>query len=110
MRAGKDYAKLTGDSFYQALTLLRFGRFDEVLEVTNRPNRRRHRAALWDFAQGYAHLKQGDADFAKLYLARVQENRRDLEPAHSACHSAKSAARHRRRHSRRRNRSGRPAT
>jgi len=33
----QDYAKLTGQSFYQALTLIRFGRFDEVLEVTSRP-------------------------------------------------------------------------
>ena len=31
MRAGKDYAKLTGESFYEVLTLIRFGRFDEVL-------------------------------------------------------------------------------
>ena len=37
MRAGKDYAKLTGDSFYEVLTLIRFGRFDEVLQVTSRP-------------------------------------------------------------------------
>jgi tetratricopeptide (TPR) repeat protein len=28
---------------------------------------------LWDFAQGYAHLKQGSADFAQLYLARVRK-------------------------------------
>ena len=31
MRAGKDYTKLTGESFYEVLTLIRFGRFDEVL-------------------------------------------------------------------------------
>jgi hypothetical protein len=31
MQAGKDYAKLTGDNFYQVLTLLRFGRFDEIV-------------------------------------------------------------------------------
>ena len=37
MRAGKDYTKLTGDTFYEVLTLIRFGRFDEVLQVTNRP-------------------------------------------------------------------------
>jgi tetratricopeptide (TPR) repeat protein len=70
MRAGKDYTKLTGDSFYEALTLVRFGRFDEVLEVTNRP-RSEVQGGLWDFAQGYAHLKQGNADFAAVYLARV---------------------------------------
>jgi len=72
MRAGKDYTKLTGDSFYEVLTLIRFGRFDEVLEVRNRP-RAEVQAGLWDFAQGYAHLKQGDPTFAAAYLARVRK-------------------------------------
>ena len=71
MRAGKDYAKLTGESFYEVLTLMRFGRFAEVLEVTNRP-KPEIQGGLWDFAQGYARLKQGDVDFAGLYLARVK--------------------------------------
>jgi tetratricopeptide (TPR) repeat protein len=70
MRAGKDYTRLTGESFYEVLTLIRFGRFDEVLQVTNRP-KADIQGGLWDFAQGYAHLKQGNADFAALYLARV---------------------------------------
>jgi tetratricopeptide (TPR) repeat protein len=72
MRAGKDYTKLTGESFYEVLTLIRFGRFDEVLAVTNRP-KPEIQGGLWDFAQGYAHLKQGDVDFAALYLARVKK-------------------------------------
>ena len=72
MRAGKDYAKLTGDSFYEALTLIRFGRFDEVLQVTNRP-KADAQGGLWDFAQGYAHLKLGARDFAELYLTRVKK-------------------------------------
>ena len=72
MRAGKDYTKLTGESFYEVLTLIRFGRFDEVLQVTNRP-KPDIQGALWDFAQGYAHLKLGQADFAALYLARVKK-------------------------------------
>jgi tetratricopeptide (TPR) repeat protein len=72
MRAGKDYAKLTGDTFYEVLTLVRFGRFDEVLQVTTRP-RAETQAALWDFAQGYAHLKLGARDFAELYLGRVKK-------------------------------------
>ena len=72
MRAGKDYAKLTGETFYQVLTLIRFGRFDEVLEVTNRP-KSDIQGGLWDFAQGYAHLKQGNVDFARLYLERVKK-------------------------------------
>jgi tetratricopeptide (TPR) repeat protein len=72
MRAGKDYAKLTGDSFYEVLTLMRFGRFDEVLQVTNRP-KSDVSGGLWDFTQGYAHLKQGNTDFAQLYLGRVKK-------------------------------------
>jgi len=72
MRAGKDYTKLTGESFYEVLTLVRFGRFDEVLQVTNRP-KPEIQGGLWDFAQGYAHLKQGHVDFAALYLARVKK-------------------------------------
>jgi tetratricopeptide (TPR) repeat protein len=72
MRAGRDYTKLTGDSFYEVLTLVRFGRFDEVLAVTNRP-KSDIQGGLWDFAQGYAHLKQGHVDFANLYLARVKK-------------------------------------
>ena len=72
MQAGKDYAKLTGNSFYQALTLVRFGRFDEVLAVTDRPNGDVE-GGFWDFAQGYAHLREGHPDFAALYLGRVKK-------------------------------------
>jgi hypothetical protein len=72
MRAGKDYGKLTGNSFYEVLTLIRFGRFDEVLLVTSRP-KGEVEGGLWDFAQGYAHLKQGQPDFAQLYLERVRK-------------------------------------
>ena len=72
IQAGKDYHKLTGRSMYHALTLLRFGRFDEVLEVTDRPEGEVE-GGLWDFAQGYAHLREGDADFAEVYLNRVRK-------------------------------------
>ena len=65
MRAGKDFTKLTGSSFHEVLTLTRFGRFDEVLEITARP-RGEVEAGLWDFAQGYARLKTGEPDFAAL--------------------------------------------
>ena len=70
IQAGKDYAKLTGDGVFHALTLVRFGRFDEVLALTERPEQDGS-AGLWDFAQGYAHLRNGDADFAQVYLDRV---------------------------------------
>ena len=71
IQAGKDYAKITGESFYHVLTLVRFGRFDEVLQIASRP-KNDVSGGFWDFAQGYAQLKQGNADFAKVYLARVQ--------------------------------------
>lgn len=70
MRAGKDHAKLSGESHYQVLTLLRFGRFDEVLEVASRP-KGGITGGLWDFGQGYAHLRKGEPDFARVYLSRL---------------------------------------
>jgi tetratricopeptide (TPR) repeat protein len=89
MRAGKDYAKLTGDPIYQLLTMIRFGRFDEVLaEVTTRPKGDLS-GGIWDFAQGYAQLKQGNADFAAVYLARLKKT---ADTTHDAfrMHTAKN--------------------
>ena len=71
VQAGRDYAKLTGDTLYHVLTLLRFGRFDEIAAVTARPEKEVS-AGLWDFAQGYAHLRRGEAGFARAYLERVR--------------------------------------
>ena len=88
IQAGKDYHKLTGSSVYHALTLLRFGRFDEVLEVTDRPENEVE-GGLWDFAQGYAHLREGDRDFAELYLNRVHETAKTSE-AQMRFHPAES--------------------
>ncbi len=88
VQAGRDYAKLTGNSFYHVLTLVRFGRFDEVLEVKNRPSDELL-GGLWDFAQGYAHLRQGAPDFAKLYLARVTKAAETSKAAFRV-HSAKN--------------------
>ena len=71
IQAGKDFQALTGNSVFHVLTLVRFGRFDEVLAVTDRPDPEIE-GGLWDFAQGYAHLRTGDADFAEVYLNRVR--------------------------------------
>ncbi|MBT8080253.1 MAG: hypothetical protein KJO31_16860, partial [Gammaproteobacteria bacterium] len=38
VRAGRDYARLNGDTMHLALTLVRFGRFDEVSELGARPS------------------------------------------------------------------------
>ncbi len=90
IQAGKDYAKLTGDSMFHALTLLRFGRFDEVLALgsNGKPGSNEISAGIWDFAQGYAHLRNGDADFARLYLDRVLETAQTSE-ARMRFHDAK---------------------
>ncbi len=74
IQAGKDYTKVTRDGVYHALTLLRFGRFDEILRlVEGRSENNEVSAGLWDFAQGYAHLRSGERDFAEVYLRRVFE-------------------------------------
>lgn len=72
IQAGKDYAKPGGDTMYHVLTLLRFGRFDEILEVRKRPTGE-VQGGYWDFAQGYAHLRQGNVKMAKEYLAKVRD-------------------------------------
>lgn len=70
IQAAKDYAKLTKDTFYQVLTLVRFGRFDEVAAITTRPTPE-VTAAMWDFGQGYAKLRNGDTAGAKELLDKV---------------------------------------
>jgi tetratricopeptide (TPR) repeat protein len=71
MQAGRDYARLQrGGSFMPALVFLRFGRFEEVLELTDAPAGAVPRG-LWAFARGYAHLRRGAADSARVYAATV---------------------------------------
>ncbi len=85
-QAGKDYRKVTDNAMYEALTLVRFGRFDEVVEKDNRPQDEVG-AALWDFAYGYASLKQGDTATAKrlrdktLEFAATTDKRFRFHPA-----------------------------
>ncbi|HSG49269.1 MAG TPA: hypothetical protein VLA43_15720, partial [Longimicrobiales bacterium] len=72
IQAGKDYGELMdGGSFYHALTLMRFGRFDEILELRDPPENLIFRG-LWDFSKGYAHLRTGDEGTARWYLHRVE--------------------------------------
>ena len=71
MQAARDYARLNGDTMHQVLTLVRFGRFEEILEVTRRPDGE-VAGGLWDFAQGYAALRTGDREAAEEYLGKVR--------------------------------------
>jgi tetratricopeptide (TPR) repeat protein len=70
IQAGRDYATVTGNSMYRALTLIRFGRFDAISSIGDRP-KDDIGAAMWDFAQGYAALRLGDAGLARRCLDRV---------------------------------------
>jgi tetratricopeptide (TPR) repeat protein len=72
MQAGRDYERLTGDPMYRLLTLVRFGRFNEILDLHDRPTGDLQ-AGIWDFAKGYAELRKGDPGFAPTYLARVEK-------------------------------------
>ncbi|MYG81756.1 MAG: hypothetical protein F4187_08335 [Gemmatimonadetes bacterium] len=53
------------------MTLLRFGRFDEILELDNPPDGGIQRG-FWDFARGYAFLRHDDPNRAKFYLEKVK--------------------------------------
>jgi tetratricopeptide (TPR) repeat protein len=70
IQAAKDLAKVQTASSQHVLTLVRFGRFDEVLERTAPPGGASR--GQWDFARGYAHLKLEQADSARHYLSEVE--------------------------------------
>jgi tetratricopeptide (TPR) repeat protein len=73
MRAGKDYAKLMGgDTMFQLLALIRFGRFDEVFEIATRPEGDIP-AGAWEFAHGYAKLRGGQPDAARGHLENLRK-------------------------------------
>ncbi len=71
VQAARDQQQFGGNRTDEMLTLIRFGRFDEVLAITQRtegPD-----GAFWDFAHGYARLKKGEADLARVYTERVEK-------------------------------------
>ena len=72
VQAARDYGKIVSSgNFYEAMTLLRFGRFDEILELDEPPDRDIQRG-FWDFSRGYAFLRTGETGRAKFYLEKVQ--------------------------------------
>jgi len=73
LRAAKAYADEVPDGiFYEALVLLRFGWFDEILALEEVPEQP-IQLGLFDFARGYAFLREGETDLATVYLNRVRE-------------------------------------
>ena len=71
LRAAKAYAdQVPGGIYFEAFVMLRFGWFDEILELDEVPEAAIPRG-LYEFARGYAHLKTGEPDLARVYLDRV---------------------------------------
>jgi tetratricopeptide (TPR) repeat protein len=88
IQAGKDYGELMdGANFYEALTMVRFGRFDDIIALRNPPEGTVFRG-LWDFGKGYAHLRSGDEGTARWYLhsikSAIEENPDDAFRGHTA--------------------------
>ncbi len=73
IQAARNYADLMGGAtFYQALTMVRFGKFEEIIELRGEPDGTVFRG-LWDFGKGYAHLRTGDEGTARWYLHRIRK-------------------------------------
>ena len=86
LQAARGFARLTSDSMLLALALVRFGRFDQVATIGERPAGDVP-AGMWDFAQGYAALRRADRTGAAAALDRVQQAARTSKAAfrvHSA--------------------------
>jgi tetratricopeptide (TPR) repeat protein len=71
VQAGRDYSRMTKNPIYLLLTLVRFGRFEDILEDMKRRTPGGLSGPAWDFAQGYAKLRAGDREAAKTHLAAV---------------------------------------
>ena len=72
IQAAKDLAKLNGNTAMLSMALIRFGRFDEVLQIKDAPNGEINRS-MYDFSRGYAFLKEGNPEAAKAILDSLQD-------------------------------------
>lgn len=71
IQAGRGLTRLASDPTLHALTLVRFGRFDDVMTTLGDRPAGDLQAGAWDFARGYAHLRRGQADEARRLLERL---------------------------------------
>jgi tetratricopeptide (TPR) repeat protein len=68
--AARGIAKLTGDPMYLALALVRFGKFNDIATLGERPPGDIP-GGMWDFAHGYAALRAGNTQSARAHLTRM---------------------------------------
>ena len=80
VQAARGFARLTSDPMLLSLVLVRFGQFDEVATVGERPANDIS-AGVWDFAAGYAALRRGDRSAAAAALERLQQTARSSKAA-----------------------------
>ena len=71
LQAARGFARLTSDPMLLSLTLVRFGQFDQVATLGERPAGDIS-AGMWDFARGYAALRAGDRAAAGAALERLE--------------------------------------
>ena len=87
MQAGRDFTKATGgNTFHELLTLFRFGRFEEILEIDTQPPGEVGEG-FWHFVRGYAELREGSLEAAEMHHARLKdlaENSTDTLSYHAA--------------------------
>ena len=72
VQAAKDLAKLNSNTSMHSMALIRFGRFDEVLDITEPPTGEIN-ISMYDFSRGYAALKSGDTDKARKAMQSLKE-------------------------------------
>jgi len=72
IQAAKDLAKMSQNPAMHALALIRFGRFDEVAALGDAPASEIDKS-MYDFAIGYAALKQDDIETAKNTVTALEE-------------------------------------
>ena len=76
IQAGADYTNATGGAqYYEVLTRVRFGRFDDILAMESDGTQNPIFKGFWDFGQGYAHLRAGHVDVARGFLEEIEEGR-----------------------------------
>ncbi len=80
VQAARGFARLTSDSMLLSLVLVRFGQFDEVPKIGERPANDIS-AGVWDFAVGYAALRRGDRSAAAAALERLEQTARSSKAA-----------------------------
>jgi tetratricopeptide (TPR) repeat protein len=71
VQAGRDYSRMTKNPVYLLLTLVRFGRFEDILADLSTRTQGLLSGPVWDFAQGYAQLRAGNRAAAQMHLTSL---------------------------------------